>query len=186
MWAKVPGYDLYIFSTGYKEELLSEGRKATYGTIVTYVVFGGVIFGVLLISMMPIVKRMKEQVERVKRFGEGDLTVEFEVRGKDELTQVEERLKEVKELRGFEEAYQEAKEGGEKYIEYEYNGEKKYTVWAKVPGYDLYIFSTGYKEELLSEGRKATYGTIVTYVVFGGVIFGVLLISMMPIVKRMK
>ncbi|AJG39864.1 chemotaxis protein [Thermotoga sp. RQ7] len=95
VWAKVPGYDFYIFSTGYLNELLSEGRKATFGTIVTYVVFGGVIFGVLFFSMMPVVRRMKEQVERVKRFGEGDLTVEFEAKGKDELTQVEQSLKEA-------------------------------------------------------------------------------------------
>ncbi|XQT34327.1 methyl-accepting chemotaxis protein [Thermotoga neapolitana DSM 4359] len=95
VWAKVPGYDFYIFSTGYLNELLSEGRKATFGTIVTYVVFGGVIFGVLFFSMMPVVRRMKQQVERVKRFGEGDLTVEFEAKGKDELTQVEQSLKEA-------------------------------------------------------------------------------------------
>ncbi|ABQ46918.1 methyl-accepting chemotaxis sensory transducer [Thermotoga petrophila RKU-1] len=95
VWEKVPGYDFYIFSTGYLEELLAEGRKATLGTIVTYVVFGGVIFVVLFVSMMPIVKRMRQQVERVKRFGEGDLTVEFEAKGKDELTQMEESLKEA-------------------------------------------------------------------------------------------
>jgi methyl-accepting chemotaxis protein len=95
VWEKVPGYDFYIFSTGYLEELLAEGRKATLGTIVTYVVFGGVIFAVLFVSMMPVVKRMRQQVEKVKRFGEGDLTVEFEAKGKDELTQIEESLKEA-------------------------------------------------------------------------------------------
>ncbi|EJX26628.1 methyl-accepting chemotaxis protein [Thermotoga sp. EMP] len=95
-------------------------------------------------------------------------------------------MKDVKELGGFEKAFEEAKKGGEKYVEYEYNGEKKYTVWEKVPGYDFYIFSTGYLEELLAEGRKATLGTIVTYVVFGGVIFAVLFVSMMPVVKRMR
>ncbi|KAF2959597.1 methyl-accepting chemotaxis protein [Thermotoga sp. 38H-to] len=95
VWEKVPGYDFYIFSTGYLDELLAEGRKATFGTIVTYVVFGGVIFAVLFVSMMPVVKRMRQQVEKVKRFGEGDLTVEFEAKGKDELTQIEESLKEA-------------------------------------------------------------------------------------------
>jgi len=95
VWEKVPGYDFYIFSTGDLDELLAEGRKATFGTIVTYVVFGGVIFAVLFVSMMPIVKRMRQQVEKVKRFGEGDLTVEFEAKGKDELTQIEESLKEA-------------------------------------------------------------------------------------------
>jgi len=95
VWEKVPGYDFYIFSTGDLDELLAEGRKATFGTIVTYVVFGGVIFAVLFVSMMPVVKRMRQQVEKVKRFGEGDLTVEFEAKGKDELTQIEESLKEA-------------------------------------------------------------------------------------------
>jgi methyl-accepting chemotaxis protein len=95
VWEKVPGYDFYIFSTGDLDELLAEGRKATLGTIVTYVVFGGVIFAVLFVSMMPVVKRMRQQVEKVKRFGEGDLTVEFEAKGKDELTQIEESLKEA-------------------------------------------------------------------------------------------
>ncbi len=94
VWSVVPGYGYYVFSTGYLEELLAQGRGVMVSTVTTYGVLGGVVFLTLFLSMMPVLRRLKGQVEKVRRFGEGDLTVEFEVTGRDELAVVEGVLRE--------------------------------------------------------------------------------------------
>ena len=97
-YAPVPHTDGWVLGVAVPEkEVLATANESLRNLIIGFIVLMGIIAVVIFFTSSSIAKTIGELAKKVIEFGKGDLTVNFEAKGKDEIAQMAQTLQQMAE-----------------------------------------------------------------------------------------